>query len=77
MDMGRTCSQARSQLLGLCVNVMGSTERIKKTRQTRDEMNGQHEQTSRKPMNQNSEEQGRLEEIHQVLKIVAHAREGK
>ena len=36
--MGRTCSQARSQLLGLCVNVMGSTERIKKTRQTCKEM---------------------------------------
>ena len=34
-----------------------------------------NKETSRKPMDQNIEEQGRLEEIHEVLKVVVQMQE--
>ena len=59
-----TCSHARSQSLEACSNDMGSTEWIKKARQTSNEMYGRQKETSRKLMDQNREEQSRLKEIH-------------
>ena len=40
MNMGRTRSQARSQQLVACSNDMEITQRIKKTRQTGNELDG-------------------------------------
>ena len=39
-----------------------SSEAIKETRQTSNKINRRHEKTNRKPMDQNSEKQGRLED---------------
>ena len=68
MEVSRTCGQVRSQSLGACVNDMGLTERIKKTKPTSSEMDGRLEETNRRPLNHNSKEQRYLEEISHVLK---------
>ena len=49
---------------------MRSTEHVKKTIRTRNEMDGQNEETSQKPMDKNSKEQEQLEEIYKMLKLV-------
>ena len=59
-----TYSLARSQLLGQCSNDMEAIEQIKNTSQSSNKLKGGMKKKSRKPMDQNSEDLGRLEEIH-------------
>ena len=67
MEMGKACSQTRETSLDACSNHMGSTEGIKETRYISNDMDERHDEISRKHMEQKSEEQGQLKEIHYAL----------
>ena len=50
---------------------------IKKSRQTRNEMDRRHEETSKEPMGKNYEVQERLVEINYLLKVAVQVRKWK
>ena len=60
IEMGVACTQANSQSL----DNKGPMERNKKTRKASNKLDGRHEETCFKIMNQSSMEQGGLEEIY-------------
>jgi hypothetical protein len=64
-EMGRPCSKTRPPSLGTRNNSMGHKERTTGTWKTNYEMGGRHEETSRKPTDQNSEEQEGLEKLRE------------
>ena len=57
MKKGRICNEARSESIEACRNDMGTAERVEKTRQTSNEIQGGNQETSR-----NSKEQGQFGE---------------
>ena len=61
METDRKYNPVRSQTLATCTSNLGPTEL-----QTSNERDGRHEKTSRKSIDQNREEQGRLVEMNCV-----------
>jgi hypothetical protein len=66
--MGRPCSKTRPPSLGTRNNFMGPKERTTGSWKTKYEMGGRHEETIRKHMDQNSEEQERVEKLRESHK---------